>query len=164
MLLRFSSIAFSLWLVVASVRADLDVYVDGALASGWENWSWGTDIDPAATDIFEGTSSLSVTSTAWAALSLKLEGVIGNSYAGLRFDISGDNPPIQFYIQSTASGGQSITIPLSAFSTSVSATGWTTVTVNFGNLPPGGSVLGVDTWDRINWQALGDGATVSLFF
>ena len=163
MLPRFSSLVLSLWLTIALVRADLEVYTDTALASGWENWSWSTTINPAATDIFEGTSSLSVTSDAWAAFSLKLEGVIGNSYAGFRFDISGANPPIQFYLQSTVSGGQSVTVPLSALTTTVTTTGWTTVTINFSNLP-GGSALPVDSWDRLNFQALGDGATVSFYF
>src|SRR4051812_40522834 len=122
MLPRFSSLVLSLWLAIATVRADLEVYTDTNFASGWENWSWGTTIDTAATDIFEGTSSLSVVSSAWSALSLKLEGVIGNSYAGFRFDISGANPPIQFTLQSTVSGGTSATIPLSALTTTVTAT------------------------------------------
>jgi hypothetical protein len=69
------------------VRADLPIYTDGNLASGWENWSWGSDINFAATDLFEGTSSMSVNSTQWAALSVKLEGNFQN-YAGLRFDIA----------------------------------------------------------------------------
>lgn len=66
---------------------DLPVYTDGTLAPGWENWSWSSTIDFAATDIFVGTSSVSVTSDAWAALSLKLEGTFP-TYAGLRFDIA----------------------------------------------------------------------------
>lgn len=72
-------------------RADLPVYTDGALAAGWEDWSWSSTINYDATDIFEGTSSISVTSDAWAALSLKLEGTFPQ-YAGLRFDIAASIP------------------------------------------------------------------------
>ncbi|KAG8893066.1 hypothetical protein FRC01_013789, partial [Tulasnella sp. 417] len=81
-------------LLACAASADLDVYVDGALASGWENWSWNTDINFAATDLYEGLSSLSVTSTAWAALSLKLEGLL-NTYAGFSFDIAADPSTLQ---------------------------------------------------------------------
>ena len=68
-------------------RADLPVYTDGALAAGWEDWSWGSTINYDATDLYEGTSSISVTNEAWSALSLKLEGLF-SQYAGLRFDIA----------------------------------------------------------------------------
>lgn len=71
------------------VSADLPIYTDNALASGWENWSWSSTIDFAATDEISGSSgtSISVNSSAWAALSVKLEGTFPN-YAGLRFDIA----------------------------------------------------------------------------
>jgi hypothetical protein len=78
--------AFAL-ISAALVKADLPIYTDGALASGWENWSWNSDINFAATDLYEGTSSMSVNSTAWAALSLKLEGTFPN-YAGMRLDFA----------------------------------------------------------------------------
>lgn len=76
-------------IAVGFVKAadDLPIYTDSTLAPGWENWSWSSTIDFAATDIFVGTSSVSVTSDAWAALSLKLEGTFP-TYAGLRFDIA----------------------------------------------------------------------------
>lgn len=69
--------------------ADLAIYTDNALASGWENWSWSSDINFAATDEISGSSgsSLSVNSSQWAALSVKLEGTFPG-YAGLRFDIA----------------------------------------------------------------------------
>jgi hypothetical protein len=77
-----ATIAFGL------VKADdLQIYSDGSLAAGWENWSWSSTIDFAATDLFVGTSSISVNSTQWAALSVKLEGTFP-TYAGLRFDIA----------------------------------------------------------------------------
>lgn len=70
-------------------RADLAIYTDAALASGWENWSWNSDINFAATDLISGTSgsSISVNSQQWSALSVKLEGTFPG-YAGLRFDVA----------------------------------------------------------------------------
>jgi len=71
------------------VGDDLDVYVDASLATGWENWSWSSTINFAATDIVSGSSgsSISVTSDAWAALSLYNPAPF-KTYAGLKFDIA----------------------------------------------------------------------------
>jgi hypothetical protein len=82
------SLLLRLALLAAWVLADdIAVYTDGALAAGWENWSWSSDINFAATDVLEGSSSISVNSQAWSALSVKLEGTFPN-YQGLRFDIA----------------------------------------------------------------------------
>lgn len=80
---------FAALAVLGAVNAldDLPIYTDGALASGWEDWSWSSTINYAATDLFEGTSSISVNSTDYAALSVTLEGTFPD-YAGLRFDIA----------------------------------------------------------------------------
>ena len=68
-------------------RADQVIYSDDSLSNGWQDWSWSTTSDYAATNIKEDASSLSVNSGAWAALSLKSSGTIGG-FAGLRFDIA----------------------------------------------------------------------------
>lgn len=73
---------------VAVVRADdILVYQDGALASQWQDWSWGSTISYDATDIAEGSSSISITSQAYSALSLYYPTPFGN-FAGLEFDIA----------------------------------------------------------------------------
>jgi len=71
------------------VGDDLNIYIDSSLATGWENWSWSSVIDFAATDIVSGSSgsSISVTSDAWAALSL-YNPTSFITYAGLKFDIA----------------------------------------------------------------------------
>ena len=72
----------------AVVRADdILIYQDSALASQWQDWSWGSTINYDATDLAEGSSSISVTSTAYSALSLYNPTPFPN-YAGLAFDIS----------------------------------------------------------------------------
>jgi hypothetical protein len=129
------------------VFADLDIYSGGALASGWENWSWSTDIDWASTSGPAGTSAISVSSGAYAALSVKEEGTF-QTYAGLRFDISGAQPDgmsshpslynrginmttVTISIQSTGSSTSSPNIALSALSTSISTSGYTTVSQRY---------------------------------
>jgi hypothetical protein len=68
-------------------HGDEVVYTDNALADGWQDWSWSSTISYDATDMFEGTSSISVTSQAWSALSLKAPSSFSDM-AGLKFDVS----------------------------------------------------------------------------
>ncbi|KAK7045829.1 hypothetical protein VNI00_007240 [Paramarasmius palmivorus] len=157
--LRLASLIFA---AIHLVRADdLTVYQDGGLAAGWENWSWSSTIDFAATDIFEGTSSISVASEAWAALSLKLEGTFPQ-YAGLRFDIAGVQPDVQIYFTSTDTDSNSPTIPLSVISKEVNADGFTSLLIDFSALPGTGAPLGEGNWDRISFQAGANGASYHL--
>ncbi|KAI0686449.1 glycoside hydrolase family 44-domain-containing protein [Cytidiella melzeri] len=146
-----------------SVRADQDIYVDNALSSGWENWSWGSTIDFAATDVAQGSSSISVVSTAYSALSLYDESVFGTAgFAGLKFDILGDNPDVSFYISSTTDNSQSPSIPISSVASYVNTSAWTTILLDFSALPPSGAPLANDTWNRINFQGGGNGASYHL--
>ncbi|KAH7105896.1 glycoside hydrolase family 44-domain-containing protein [Auriculariales sp. MPI-PUGE-AT-0066] len=143
-------------------RADLDLYVDDALASSTENWSWGSTINFAATDLFKGTSSISVASDAWSALSLKTAASF-ETYAGLRFDIVGDVASnLQLGFDATAGNGA--TAPTIAFAAlgNFSTTTWTTVTVDFSQLAGSGTPLPNNTWDRIGFQALANGASYHI--
>jgi phosphatidylinositol glycan class B len=84
-------VAFVLVATISKVAgADLNVYTDGGLLAGWENWSWSSTIDFAATDIFSGSSgsSISVASDAWAAFSLYYDQGSFKTFAGLQFDVS----------------------------------------------------------------------------
>ncbi|RPD78129.1 hypothetical protein L226DRAFT_457148 [Lentinus tigrinus ALCF2SS1-7] len=141
--------------------ADEAVYApgSGALASGWENWSWSSTIDFASTSGPASVEAISVTAGSYAALSLYDETAFANNFAGLRFDISGDQPDVSLSFSSSTDSDSSASIPLSAMSSSVTSTSWTTITVDFGNLPGNGGVLPADSWDRINFQAGGSGAT-----
>ncbi|KAI0028548.1 glycoside hydrolase family 44-domain-containing protein [Vararia minispora EC-137] len=150
----------SLLAVCGLVAADVTIYAPGSgnLASGWENWSWSSTIDFASTASPGGLESISVDSGAWAALSVFAEVAFNNDYAGLRFDISGTQPDVSFYLQSSTSNGQSPTIPLASMSSSVNSSAFTTIIVDFSNLPGNQGVLATDTWNRINWQGGANGA------
>lgn len=145
------------------VGDDLDVYVDASLATGWENWSWSSTINFAATDIVSGSSgsSISVTSDAWAALSLYNSAPF-KTYAGLKFDIAGDQPDVTLLIQSVKDSVDGPNIPLSAISKSITSDAFSTVLIDFNNLPGSGVALGGANWDRISLQAGGSGATYHL--
>ncbi|PVF98742.1 hypothetical protein CPB86DRAFT_814423 [Serendipita vermifera] len=161
MLLVILKTTFVALLASTVVHADEDIYIDGALGNGWQDWGWNTVIDWAATDLFVGTSSIKATSDAWAAVSLKDPATFG-SYAGLKFDIAADPNSLQIYLQGTSDDAQSPSIPLSAISTSISTTAFTTVVIDFNALPPSGAPLGTGAWDRISFQALANGATYHL--
>lgn len=160
----FQTVTLLASIAASVVHADTSIFVDGggALASGWENWSWSTNLTWAATDIDEGKSSLLVSSGSYAALSVKSDVGYLTTWAGLKFDIAGSQPDVTVSFSSTADSDSSSSVPLSALSTSVSANNFTTVLINFSALPPGGTPLGNDTWDHITWQAGPSGATVSL--
>ncbi|KAG7094618.1 hypothetical protein E1B28_005442 [Marasmius oreades] len=157
-----SPITYSLRVTALQLaKADLTVYENDALGSGWENWSWGSTIDFAAKDIFDGTSSVSVTSDAYSGLSVKLEGTFPQ-YAGLRFDISGAQPDVQIYFSATDTSAQSPSIPISAISKEVTANGFTSLLIDFKALPGTGATLPTANWDRITFQAGGNGASYHL--
>ncbi|KAJ7085167.1 glycoside hydrolase family 44-domain-containing protein [Mycena belliarum] len=148
-------------LATCALADDITVYSDAALAAGWENWSWGSVIDFAATDLFEGTSSTSVNSTAYSALSVKLEGTFPN-YQGLKFDIAGAQPDLTISISSSVDGTASPNILLSSMSTSITPNAFTSLLIDFRNLPGSGAALGNGTWDRITWQGGGNGAVYHI--
>lgn len=93
----------ALLLLILSLRAaaDQSIYATGvgALGAGWENWSWSSTIDFASTSGPGGVEAISITSDAYAALSLYDETPFDNNYAGLKFDISGAQPDVSFYVQ-----------------------------------------------------------------
>jgi hypothetical protein len=155
--------AFVALLASTVVQADEDIYIDGALSNGWQNWGWNTVIDWAATDLFVGQSSIKATSDAWSAVSLKDPATFG-SYAGLKFDIAADPNSLQLSFTGTTDDAQSPSILLSAISTSITTTAFTTVIIDFNALPPSGAPLGSGAWDRITFQALANGATVSAYY
>ncbi|KAF9051974.1 glycoside hydrolase family 44-domain-containing protein [Panaeolus papilionaceus] len=163
-LLAFVAIAtLSRVALVSGADTDISIYADDALGQGWQNWSWNTDVNFAATDIVSGSSgtSLSVRSDAWSALSLKLETNFAG-YAGLRFDIAGAQPEIQFYFESTTEGLSSPSISLSSISKTVTSDKFSSLLIDFNSLPGTGAQLGAGNWDRINIQAQGNGATYHL--
>ncbi|KZT35296.1 hypothetical protein SISSUDRAFT_990707 [Sistotremastrum suecicum HHB10207 ss-3] len=147
----------------ATVKADEIIYADGALNSNWQDWSWQSVINYDATDIFEGTSSISINSEAWSAFSVKDGPSTIVSYAGLKFDVSGANPDVSVSLSSSADSDSSASWALSEFGATITADNFTTLLLNFNNLPPGnGAVLASDTWDRITFQAGGNGAIYHL--
>ncbi|KAF7304371.1 Endoglucanase A [Mycena chlorophos] len=158
------SVAALLSLVAARVLAqDITIYTDTALAAGWEDWSWGSTINWDATDLYEGTSSVSVNSTAWSALSVYYEENWSN-YGGLQFDIAGNAPDLTISLSSATDGTTSPNILLSTVSNFANITpdAFTTILIDFNNLPGLGSALGNATYDRITFQEDGNGGAYHI--
>lgn len=84
----WSKLALAAVLITAVIADDI-IYSNDALSSSWQDWSWNSVINYAATDVVSGTSgsSISVNSSAWSALSLKDGSANFQGYAGLQFDI-----------------------------------------------------------------------------
>jgi hypothetical protein len=74
----------------------MDIYTDG-LSSRWEDWSWDTTRNLAATDqVYSGTQAISITLGTWGALSL---------HSDPPFD-SGPYHWLEFYVRGSSSGEQ----------------------------------------------------------
>ena len=77
--------------VSAATAIDLIVY-DDALAAGWQNWSWNTTVDLAATAIVHsGNRAISAQyDAAWAGLSLRSPTAIDTAnYTAINFWLYG---------------------------------------------------------------------------
>ena len=146
--------------------ADETVYApsSGAFAYGWENWSWSSTIDFASTSGPGGVQAISVTAGSYAALSLFDETAFANNFAGLRFDISGTQPDVSLSFSSSTDSDSSASIPLAAMSSSVNASAWTTITVDFGNLPANGGVLPADSCQHHVLPYVASGSILTMWY
>ncbi|KAL0576292.1 hypothetical protein V5O48_005701 [Marasmius crinis-equi] len=149
-------------LLLGRAFADETIFVDNALSSTWQDWSWGSTISYTATDVKEGTTSISVTSDAWSALSFYDTSIFGGNFAGLKFDLAGSNPDISISLTDTATDTSSPSVPLSAFGLTPSTSSFTTYLLDFNSLPPNGGTIGNGQWNRITFQAGANGATYHL--
>ncbi len=74
-------------------------------------------------------------------------------------------PDLSIFIQSTGDNDQSPTIALSTISDTIVDGTFSSLLINFNDLPGSGAQLsGNDSWDRITFQAGGNGAFVSSEF
>jgi alpha-L-arabinofuranosidase len=129
--------------------ADLVVY-DDALASGWQNWSWGSTVNFAnATLAHGGAASISVKyNQAWAGLSLRASNPLDASlYTAITFWVHGGESAgarsLSFYVQQTDSGTESAQIDFSA-----PAGVWTQFTMTLSALGNPGAIARLNIQDR----------------
>lgn len=107
-----------------SAQSDQIVYAD-SLQNGWEDWSWNATRDfNSSSAIHSGAKSISVTLTAWGALSLHHADINTSTYTHLTFWIHGGT-----------TGGQQLKIYAELGSTAQPSQ----------NLPP----LTANTWQQI---------------
>ncbi|MCU0490369.1 MAG: glycoside hydrolase family 5 protein [Chloroflexaceae bacterium] len=88
--------------------SDVTVYGD-ALASGWNDWSWSSTRNFASTErVQSGTASLKVTyNSGGGGLSLRAtNGLSGYSAVSFYVYGSGSNVALNFYVQTTDTGGE----------------------------------------------------------
>jgi len=89
--------------VIADYHHAMDIYTD-QLAPGWQDWSWGAAVNPAATDqVYSGARSLYVRLEPWGALSLWHSSFASQEYAWL-----------EFRVRRAAAGAANLTVYLEA--------------------------------------------------
>ncbi|KAJ3035836.1 hypothetical protein HDV00_003371 [Rhizophlyctis rosea] len=156
----FTGVAASLLASRALAQlADISVF-DGALASGWDEWSWGLDGStnfaytgpPTAPD---AKPVLKTSVTQWGALSLHSN---NNDFAGVKtlsLLLAADaNPNFNVFLQDAGSGSTA------ALSTSSNCSPWAagayaTCTFDLSAVPAG-------TWNRVDFQNT-DAATNTIY-
>jgi hypothetical protein len=141
-----------------AVAADMVIYDDN-LGAGWQNWSWSTTVDFAATSpVYGGARSLAVTYTAgWAGLYLAAGQVVDSS----PYDT------LQFWIHGGSQGGQKLRVVLAdgsynlladqAVAVPVSAGAWTQVKIPLATLGSPAQIGG------IVWQDTSGGAQPKFY-
>lgn len=104
--------------VARTYQATDRVIYDDALATGWDNWSWDSTIDFAATDAtHSGSAALAITiNAAWAGLYLHSQ--TGLQYQTLRFWIRGNGQTLVVFLANQSGAfveGARITPPLNTW-------------------------------------------------
>lgn len=135
---------------VASAGALTDAIVyDDALAAGWDNWSWNTNVNFSnTTPVRSGSHSISVDYTAgWAGLSLRTATPLqANLYPTLTFWMHGGSGPaklVRVHSQETDTGPASNAVDIMA-----NAGVWTPITVTMSQLGNPTQVARVTIQDR----------------
>jgi alpha-L-arabinofuranosidase len=96
----------------ASAQVDQSIYTD-SLLNGWQNWSWATVNLANHTPVRSGSSSISVASGPWQALSLHHDAFNTSSYTNLVFWINGGSGGQRLQVFGTINGAaQAASVPL----------------------------------------------------
>ncbi|MBO9346363.1 MAG: hypothetical protein J7601_11630 [Chloroflexi bacterium] len=116
-----------------ALPAELTVYGD-ALAAGWENWSWNTQVNFANAQPALGRRSVAVSyGEPFAGFSLRAPAPIdAQRYSGIAFWVHGGESgerALRFYIQQSDSGGESRVAQFEA-----PAGTWTPITIALSSL------------------------------
>jgi hypothetical protein len=116
-----------------ALPAELTVYGD-ALAAGWENWSWNTQVNFANAQPALGRRSVAVSyGEPFAGFSLRAPAPIdAQRYSGIAFWVHGGESgerALRFYIQQSDSGGESRVAQFEA-----PAGTWTPITIELSSL------------------------------
>ena len=114
-------------------KPTIPIYTD-ILASDWSNWSWGAQLDLAATSpVKVGSQAVRVTFQGWGGFSLRKGASLSTAgYAALAFWVhggSGSDKPLRVYTQTGDDSGNSTEVFVSAV-----ANTWTPITVSLSSL------------------------------
>lgn len=138
----------------APYATTLLIYSD-SLAPTWENWSWDSTIDLAATNrVHSGNAAIETTHNAgFAALSLRTSAPIAsNGYTSLAFWIYGNGAPLAVSTQSSDDGE-----PGAAYEFTPTNGEWVEVVILLTQLGSPAQIA------RINWQSQSEHAQSTYF-
>ena len=141
--------------VSAAAQQPLSIYTD-YLVNGFQNWSWATCIFTNAAPVHSGSNSISVTASAWQALSFWHQDLNAATYSNLTLWANGGSAggqKLQLQVQYGTSTGPAVQLaPLSGNS-------WQLYQVSLANL----GVANVTNFNRINLQLVSPGPSGTFY-
>ena len=157
---KYVAFAFAFGTAFSAIaQAPLAIYTDN-LVNGFQDWSWATRNLANASPTHSGTNSISVTATAWTALSFEHSDFNVTPYSSLIFWADGGT-----------SGGQRLQVNLSygpngatngptyALSPALPAGAWQQYTIPLSSL----KATGVSNYNRVTIQLTGSGTTNTFY-
>jgi len=139
---RIRALALSVLLLLAAISVsaqDHGIYSD-ALATGWQDWGWGTHSLTSTSPVHAGIYSISMVPNNWDGLYLHYNG----SLSGANYD------GFEFFVHGGTSGGQALYVVFQISGANVA-------TVLLSDYLPGGPVAGSWSAVRIPFDAAGVG-------
>jgi alpha-L-arabinofuranosidase len=136
-------------------QSALAIYTD-RLVNGFQDWSWATHNLSATSPVYSGSNSISVTASAWQALSFWHQDLNAGAYANVSFWINGGasgGQRIQLYAEYGTNSG-----PAMALAT-LPANTWKLIQVPLSSL----GVATVTNLNRLNFQLTASG-TAGTFY
>jgi alpha-L-arabinofuranosidase len=148
---------FVLLATVLGARAQNPFYIyTDYLVNGFQNWSWANCILTNASPVHSGSNSISVTASAWQALSFWHQDLNAATYSNFTFWANGGaagGQKLQLYIQYGTNSGPTVQLaPLSANS-------WQLFQVSLAKL----GVANATNFNRINLQLTSPGPSGTFY-
>jgi alpha-N-arabinofuranosidase len=153
--LWFCCLGLLAWASGANAQSPLLIYTDH-LVNGFQDWSWASRNLTNTSPVHSGSNSISVTASAWQALSFWHQDLTAATYSNLIFWANGGpsgGQKLQIQIQYGTNSGPAVPLP------ALSVSSWQPIQVSLAQL----GVVNVTNLNRINIQLTSSGSSGTFY-